>query len=66
MSAPRQNDRLTRMLTIAEVSDLLGVSTKTVCRLSDRGDLPRHKIGSQVRISEQDYRAYVAMRRDLR
>lgn len=54
---------LPKFLTIQEVADHLAVSAKTVRRLISRGDLPRHKLGRQVRISERDFRDFVAIRR---
>lgn len=48
----RTDPKLPRLLSIDQVSDLLGVSTKTVQRLIRNGELPRHKIGSRVAISE--------------
>ena len=54
---------LPKFLTVQEVADNLAVSDKTVRRLIDRGDLPRHKLGRQVRISERDFRDFVALRR---
>lgn len=54
---------LPKFLTVHEVADNLAVSDKTVRRLIDRGDLPRHKLGRQVRISERDFRDFVALRR---
>ena len=54
---------LPKFLTVQEVADNLAVSAKTVRRLIDRGDLPRHKLGRQVRISERDFRDFVALRR---
>ena len=52
-----------RFLTLQQVADILAVSDKTVRRLIDRGDLPRHKVGRQVRISERDFRDFVALKR---
>ena len=52
-----------RFYTIAEVADLLVVSTRTVRRwISDR-ELLAHKFGRQVRISEINLRAFVERRR---
>ena len=48
------------LLSVSVVAELLGVSTKTVRRLITRGDLKAHRIGSGLRISEEDLRAYVA------
>lgn len=50
-------------LTLRQVADILAVSDKTVRRLIDRGDLPRHKVGRQIRISERDFRDFVTLRR---
>jgi excisionase family DNA binding protein len=50
-------------LTLQRVADILAVSDKTVRRLIARGDLPRHKVGRQVRISERDLRDFIALRR---
>ena len=61
----RAANRELQFWSIAEVADLLGVSDKTVQRLISRGELPRHRIGAQVRISDHDLRAFVAQRRDL-
>jgi excisionase family DNA binding protein len=46
--------------TVAEVADLLVVSTRSVRRWIADGDLPTHRFGRQVRISEADLRAFVA------
>lgn len=57
------SSKLPRFYTIAEVADLLVVSTRTVRRwISDR-ELLAHKFGRQVRISEIDLRAFVERRR---
>ena len=50
-------------LTLRQVADILAVSDKTVRRLIERGDLPRHKVGRQIRISERDFRDFVTLRR---
>ena len=50
---------MTRFYTVAEVADLLVVSTRTVRRWIARGELLAHKFGRQVRISEIDIRAFV-------
>jgi excisionase family DNA binding protein len=44
--------RLPHLLTIDGVAKLLAVSIKTTRRLIDRGDLPIHRIGRQIRVSE--------------
>jgi excisionase family DNA binding protein len=50
---------MTRFYTVAEVADLLVVSTRSVRRWIARGELLAHKFGRQVRISEIDLRAFV-------
>lgn len=49
--------------TIDEVADALGVSEKTVRRRIDDGSLHAHKIGRQWRVSDSDFRSYVALLR---
>ncbi len=49
--------------SIASVAASIGVSTKTVSRWISAGDLSAHKLGSQWRVSSEDLRAFVALRR---
>ncbi len=49
--------------TVAQVADLLAVSTRSVRRWITAKDLLAHKFGRQVRISEIDLRAFVERRR---
>ena len=49
----------TRFYTVAQVADLLAVSSRTVRRWVAAGDLPAHRFGRRVRISESDLRAFV-------
>ena len=53
------------LISVAEVSDHLGVHAKTVQRLIKSGALPHYKIGSRTMISKQDLHAFLAMRRAL-
>lgn len=55
---------LPQLLCLKEVAARLGVSPKTVQRCVRRGELPVHRIGGQVRISESDLRGFVAQRRE--
>ncbi len=48
------------LFTIQAVADLLGVSTRTVRRFIARGDLIPHRIGGNIRVSQDDLRAYLA------
>jgi excisionase family DNA binding protein len=51
------------LLTIALVADRLAVSPRHVRRLIERAELPAHRIGSAVRISEDDLARYLASTR---
>ncbi len=48
------------LLTVKEVADHLGASSRHVYRLIARGDLPVHRLGRLVRISEDDLARYLA------
>lgn len=50
---------MARFYTVAEIADLLEVSTRTVRRWIAGGDLRVHRFGRQVRVSESDLRAFV-------
>jgi excisionase family DNA binding protein len=50
---------ITRFYTVAQVADLLAVSTRSVRRWIAAGELLAHKFGRQIRISEIDLRAFV-------
>jgi excisionase family DNA binding protein len=49
--------------TVAKVADRLQVSTRTVRRWIASGELKAHKLGGVVRISDEDLRAFLALRR---
>lgn len=51
--------------SVSEIAQALGVSEKTVRRRIDLGEIAVHRIGRQLRISQDDYQAYVAKRRLL-
>jgi excisionase family DNA binding protein len=50
-------------MSVATVALQLDVSEKTVRRFIDDGELPVHRIGRQVRISEPDLAAFIARSR---
>ena len=54
---------LTRFYKVAEVAELLAVSTRSVRRWIDVGELLAHRFGRQVRLSEIDLKDFVARRR---
>lgn len=47
------------LYTIIEVAKLLKVSTKTVRRWIDAGDLIAHRLGRQLRITESDLLTFI-------
>ena len=52
------------LLTIADVAERIVASTRHVRRLIERGDLPVHRIGKLVRISEDDLGRLIASSRE--
>jgi excisionase family DNA binding protein len=52
-----------RLMSVAAVALQLDVSQKTVRRLIEDGELPIHRIGRQIRISEPDLAAFIARSR---
>jgi excisionase family DNA binding protein len=46
--------------TVAQVAELLAVSTRSVRRWIAGGELLAHKFGRQIRVSEIDLRDFVA------
>jgi excisionase family DNA binding protein len=53
------------LLDIDAVAARLGVSSKTVRRHIDRGELAVHRIGRLLRVSEEDLASFVAARRQI-
>jgi len=53
-----------KFFTIAEVAERLHVCTRTVRRWIERGDLIAHRWPGVVRISEADFRAFLALHRE--
>ena len=49
--------------SLEDVADALGVSPKTVSRRIKTGELRCHRIGRQIRISDEDFRSYIALQR---
>jgi excisionase family DNA binding protein len=52
-----------RFFTIKQVAEQIGVSERTVSRWIASRELKSHKFGAAVRISEDDFRAFVATQR---
>ena len=55
-------ERRARFLTVAEVADLLRVSSMTVYRLIEAGDLRALRVGKSFRIEEEDLEAFLGTR----
>ncbi len=51
-----------RFLTVAEVADLLRVSSMTVYRLIEAGDLRALRVGKSFRINEDDLDRFLGAR----
>jgi excisionase family DNA binding protein len=51
------------MLSIETVAERLDLSTRTIRRLIDGGELPVHRFGRAVRIAEDDLRRLAASAR---
>ena len=53
------------LLTIEQTAEHLQVSTKTVRRWIETGDLVAHRFGRQWRISDIDLHIFIRMRREV-
>jgi excisionase family DNA binding protein len=60
----RHRDDQIKFFTIAEVAERLRVSTRTVRRWIESGDLIAHRRGGIVRVAESDLRAFLAVHRE--
>jgi excisionase family DNA binding protein len=54
----------TKFYTIEQIADCVDASTRTVRRWIKEGLLVVHRINGLVRISEPDFRAFLAAHRD--
>lgn len=55
-----QSHARARFLTVAEVAQLMRVSTMTVYRLIKAGDLPAVRVGKSYRLREDDVDRYLS------
>ena len=60
---PRRSVNLPACLSISDVAERIGVSTKTITRAIAAGELHAHRVGRLVRIAEDDDAAFLAARR---
>jgi excisionase family DNA binding protein len=58
-------DNQIRFFTIAQVAEGVGVSSRTVRRWLQAGDLVAYRIGGVVRIAERDLNAFLALHREV-
>lgn len=54
------------LYTVKEIARKGKISEKTARRLIARGDLPSHRIGTQIRISEADWQAFLEGTREAK
>ena len=52
-----------RMWTVKRAAEELDVNERTLWRAIDRGELVVHRFGRAVRIADDDFRRYVASKR---
>ncbi|MFA9429172.1 helix-turn-helix domain-containing protein [Egicoccus sp. AB-alg2] len=60
MTAMDDGNRAVQLRTVAEVADVLRVSTMTVYRLIRSGDLPALRVGKNYRVRQQDLHDYLS------
>lgn len=60
----QSSPKLPHLLTIKEVADHLQVSTKTVRRRIQAGELRSYRLGRLVRVSEEDLTLMIMRSRD--
>lgn len=53
------------MLTLADAADFVGVSTRTLRRKIQAGELTAHRFGRLLRISEADLTAFLEEHRNV-
>ena len=49
---------------VEQIADLLQLSPKSVRRLIKRGELRAYRVGRQLRVSQEDLRAFLMQRRE--
>lgn len=60
---PERSIETVDLYTLTQIASKARVSVKTIRRLVDRGEIKIHRIGTQIRVSEDDWRAYLARSR---
>jgi excisionase family DNA binding protein len=64
MMVTKSLERVPPLFTVAEIAKLLKVSTKSVRRWIEAGDLIAHRLGRQLRITESDLSTFIKQCRD--
>ena len=59
MSQTTTEETTKPLLTVSEVAEVCRVSPRTVRRWIERGELPAHRLGRQLRISEKDLKIFL-------
>ena len=54
----------TKFYTIQQIAECVDASTRTVRRWIENGSLVTHRINGLVRISDEDFQAFLAAHRD--
>ena len=60
----RQRGSLPKLYTIKAVAESVNVSSRTVRRWIENGDLAVHRVDSVVRVADDDLRAFLALHRE--
>jgi excisionase family DNA binding protein len=55
--------KLPHLLSVSELAEYLGVSSKTITRRIQRGEIRAHRFGQLLRISDEDALAYIGAHR---
>ena len=53
-----------RLFTVDYLAEHLSVSDKSIRRWISTGELPHHRLGTSIRVSEEDLDAFLAVRRN--
>ncbi len=61
--APNAGCKPAPFLTVTQFAEELVLSDKTIRRFIKAGDLRKHVVGGQIRISREDANTYIASRR---